>query len=238
MGSRRWLNVEAAAGRAVRGEGTMRLYHFLNAEYGLLNIHNRRLKIARINELNDPFEFLGVATRNPNMRRRYQRLKDGLNDHMGLVCFSANWNNPVQWSHYADRHRGVCLGFEVSAQAHKVTYVAERLLARPSTMKSEGPKAEAHVTEILTTKFEHWSYENEYRLFPQLQERDPTGFYFLGFDNQVALREVIVGHRSPITRHDLDEVLGTLARKVHSYKARLAFRSFNVVRQKNDRLWE
>jgi hypothetical protein len=43
----------------------MRLYHFLNAEYGLLNIRHRRLKIARINELNDPFEFLGVATRAP-----------------------------------------------------------------------------------------------------------------------------------------------------------------------------
>ncbi|WP_163332043.1 DUF2971 domain-containing protein, partial [Klebsiella aerogenes] len=82
-------------------------------------------------------------------------------------------NNPVQWSHYADRHRGVCLGFEVSAQAHKVAYIAERLLARPSAMKSEGPEAEAHVTEILTTKFEHWSYEEEYRLFLQLRERDP-----------------------------------------------------------------
>jgi len=60
-------------------------------------------------------------------------------------------------------------------------------------MKSEGPEAEAHVIEILTTKFEHWSYEDEYRVFPQLQERDPSGLYFLEFDDQVSLREVIVG---------------------------------------------
>lgn len=84
----------------------MRLYHFLNAEYGLLNIRHRRIKVGRINELNDPFEFLGAATKSASLRRRYQRLKDGLNDYMGLVCFSANWNNPVQWGHYADRHRG------------------------------------------------------------------------------------------------------------------------------------
>ncbi|MCP2223813.1 hypothetical protein M2226_009585 [Bradyrhizobium elkanii] len=196
------------------------------------------MKIGRINELNDPFEFLGVATKSASLRRRYQRLKDGLNDYMGLVCFSANWDNPVQWAHYADRHRGICLGFEVRAQAHKVTYVSERLLARPSAMKSEGPKAEAHVTEILTTKFEHWSYEDEYRLFPQLQERDPSGRYFLAFDDQVALREVIVGHRSAISRADIAQALGPLAPQVIAYKARLAFRSFDVVRQKNDRLWE
>lgn len=216
----------------------MRLYHSLNAEYGLLNIRHRRLKIGRINELNDPFEFLGVATKSASLRRRYQRLKDGLNDYMGLVCFSANWNNPVQWGHYADRHRGICLGFEVSAQAHKVTYVSERLLARPSAMKIEGPKAEAHVTEILTTKFEHWSYEDEYRLFPQLRDQDPSGHYFIEFDDQVALREVIVGHRSTISRDDIAQALGSLQPQVTSYKARLAFRSFNVVRQQNDRLWE
>ncbi|WP_141340314.1 DUF2971 domain-containing protein [Bradyrhizobium sp. USDA 3458] len=216
----------------------MRLYHFLNAEYGLVNIRHRRLKIGRINELNDPFEFLGVATKSASLRRRYQRLKDGLNDYMGLVCFSANWNNPVQWGHYADRHRGICLGFEVSAQAHKVTYVSERLLARPSAMKVEGPKAEAHVTEILTTKFEHWSYEDEYRLFPQLWDQDRSGHYFIEFDDQVALREVIVGHRSTISRDDIAQALGSLQPQVTSYKARLVFRSFNVVRQQNDRLWE
>ena len=98
----------------------MRLYHFLNAEYGLLDMRYRRLKIARINELNDPFEFLGVATKSRHLRQRYHRLKDALNDYLGLVCFSANWNNPVQWSHYADCHKGLCLDFEVSAQAHMV----------------------------------------------------------------------------------------------------------------------
>ena len=51
----------------MREGGGMRLYHFLNAEYGLLNIRHRRLKIARINELNDPFEFLGVATKSADL---------------------------------------------------------------------------------------------------------------------------------------------------------------------------
>lgn len=37
----------------------MRLYHFTSQKFGLLALKDRRLKIARINELNDPFEFLG-----------------------------------------------------------------------------------------------------------------------------------------------------------------------------------
>jgi hypothetical protein len=92
------------------------------------------------------------------------------------------------------------LGFEVRGQTHKVTYVSERLRANPAAMISDGPRAEAHVMEILTTKFEHWRYEDEYRVFPELRDRDPTGLYFLEFGDQVALREVIVGHRAAVSR--------------------------------------
>ena len=46
----------------------MRLYHFVDAKYGILNIKNRQLKIARMEELNDPFEFLGAASRSSIMR--------------------------------------------------------------------------------------------------------------------------------------------------------------------------
>jgi hypothetical protein len=37
----------------------MRLYHFIRERFGLEAIRDSRLKISRINELNDPFEFLG-----------------------------------------------------------------------------------------------------------------------------------------------------------------------------------
>jgi len=36
----------------------MRLYHFTTAQYGLDNIDRRRLKIATIPDLNDPYELL------------------------------------------------------------------------------------------------------------------------------------------------------------------------------------
>ena len=49
--------------------------------------------------------------------------------------------------------------------------------------------------------------------------------------------EVIVGDRSTITRADLAEALGDARDHVTAFKARPAFGSFDVVRNKNDALW-
>jgi hypothetical protein len=100
------------------------------------------LKLALIDSLNDPFEFLGVASRDSNVRRQYRFLKDGFARYMGLLCFSENWRNPVQWSHYAERHRGICLGFDVSptVELRKVVYVDERLKPSRSAMSRWWPE--------------------------------------------------------------------------------------------------
>jgi hypothetical protein len=67
------------------------------------------------------------------------------------------------------------------------------------------------VIEILTTKFRHWAYEQEYRVFPQLEEKDRRGRFFFEFKDGLVLKEVIVGHRSAITRAELTRALGKLA---------------------------
>lgn len=120
----------------------MRLYYFVNCKYGLDNIRHRRLKISRINDLNDPFEFLGVASRDRSVRQQYVRLKTTLSDYMGLLCFGAGWRNPVRWSHYADHRRGLCLGFDVKADVHEVRYADERLKPRIRVMTRESPRRE------------------------------------------------------------------------------------------------
>jgi len=215
----------------------MRLYHFVDAQYGLQDIRQRHLKIARINELNDPFELLGVASRDQVIRRRYLDLKTGLAEFMGLLCFSGGWTNPVQWSHYADRHRGLCLGFDVNAPVHRVKYVKYRLKPDSGSLRQNDSAAQKYVMRILTTKFEHWRYEDEYRVFPELKVKDERGLYFFEFGKEFVLREVIVGHNSTITRAELDRALGDLTSSVTKFKARLAFQSFRVVRQLNDEMW-
>ncbi|MBA1155019.1 DUF2971 domain-containing protein [Microvirga mediterraneensis] len=217
----------------------MRVYHFVNQEYGLEDIKRRRLKIATLNDLNDPFE-LGVDSPDPAVRSAFRSLKNKLAQAFGLLCFSRDWKNPVQWSHYADRHRGLCLGFDVPDDVlTPVIYKAQLPKPDMAVLKGLGEPATEHIKQILSTKFRHWRYENEVRCFLKIEDEDEVkaGLYFAPFSDDLRLREVIVGHSSPVSRGNLVEALGDLSSVVSTCKARLAFRSYSVVRQRRDEFW-
>ena len=48
----------------------VRLYHFLPAEFALDDIEKRRIKVAEIDQLNDPFELSCAALDNKDLRVR------------------------------------------------------------------------------------------------------------------------------------------------------------------------
>ncbi|MBG58195.1 MAG: hypothetical protein CMK46_07915 [Porticoccus sp.] len=217
----------------------MRLYHFLNEQYGLENMRKRRLKVARIDELNDPFEFAGVNFQDKPLRDAFRKMKREMSENRGLLCFSSKWRNPVIWSHYADRHRGLCLGFDVADESvAPVSYSGRRLAVELESLKTPRDLSGEYVRKILFTKYAHWKYENEYRGFVTLEEVDETtGLCFAEFSERLILRQVIVGAESTVSREYLSEALGEDQQNVELVKARLAFKSFSVVRQKNSKLW-
>ena len=131
----------------------MLVYYFLNSQYGIENIRNRRLKISRIMELNDLFEFLGVDLRDLNFRKILKETKKKLSKTKGVLCFSKTWKTPVLWAHYADKHKGICLGFEVNNSIlGKVDYVHTRP-PRPDELD------ESFMMRLLFTNFSHRQYE-------------------------------------------------------------------------------
>jgi hypothetical protein len=42
-----------------------------------------------------------------------ERTKEKIGADKGLISFRKETHNPVLWGHYADRHRGVVLGFDI-----------------------------------------------------------------------------------------------------------------------------
>ena len=208
----------------------MTYYYFTSAKHGLDNIARRRLKISDIRALNDPFEFIPAELSDSENRRALNQVKDRIGSNRGLLCFSRNWRNPVQWGHYGDRHRGLCLGFEIPIELLvQVNYVNSRI---------PWPKIvdEAFLAKVICTKFAHWSYEDEFRMFCTMLDQE-EGLFFYYFQHQIRLSTVIVGPCSDVTRADVIGALGDLASSVEVFKARAAFKSFRVVRQMNDRLW-
>jgi hypothetical protein len=203
----------------------MRAYHFVSSQHALDDIRHRRLKIARLDELNDPFELWAIAQPDPRLRQALRRTKENMARLYGVLCFSLSWHNPLLWSHYGDKHRGIALGFDVADAILKpVSYVEER-----PVLKEIKPEV---ANWLLFTKYFDWRYEQEARIFTTLTDRDPeSGLYFGNFSEQLALREVIVGPLNTNTKPELQNAVGNLA-DVKVTKGRLAFNSFQVVKDR------
>jgi Protein of unknown function (DUF2971) len=217
----------------------VRVYHFIGEQWGLDALRRRRLEIALIDELNDPFELLAAVGPTAAARRAWQETRGQCAKSFGLLCFSKDWHNPVQWAHYADKHRGICLGFEISdMQLQEVSYARTRLPWDPNLVLSDQKAGEEFVQKILSTKFSHWRYEKEMRMFFRLDPAtEEKGLYFADFSSELRVSEVIVGSLSSLTRDRLAAALGSDQSHVRCRKARLAFKSFKVVEQRKQALW-
>jgi hypothetical protein len=211
----------------------VRLYYFTTQKHGIEAIKNERLKISRIDELNDPFEFMALALGREN-RHFWRNWKKTMSERFGLICMSQGWHHPLMWSHYADKHQGLCLCLDVGESvATKVQYRDTRLTLSDIGRNNLSELKDADMEKILHTKFSDWKYESEFRIFCQLEEQDSeSGLYFLPFSRSLKLTQVIVGERSTVTRTELKEALGKRAGKVALIKARTGFRKFEVVQNK------
>lgn len=183
----------------------MKLYHFLKEEHGLSALRDQQVKIARIAELNDPFEYIHFDTSNYVARKVLKERKKKANQQFGLVCLSARYEDPVQWAHYGDSHRGLCLGFEVTApDLIKVEYVDSRT-PPPAFRAALDLPLPTFVRQTLSKKFKHWQYEQEYRLVvPAFITSD---LIFHGFCQTFRLSEVLIGARSKLTPSRLRPLL-------------------------------
>ena len=253
----------------------MRLYHFISKKYGLESLDLKRLKIAQIDQLNDPFEFLGIELSNPEYRDLFNQLKQDLSEDFGILCFCENYHNPALWAHYAEKHKGLCLGFDVRSEfCSKVRYSKTRLsvdefmehqFQRNNALSTEiCSERERHRTKgqndescelenfvhtsisndvqadtegqkfmmkYLSTKFSHWSYEEEYRIFVPLNTKH-NGLFFLDYGDEIALKQVVVGLNSSILRAEIEQLIGS-KNEVEIFKVRKDYREFKLVRDEN-----
>src|SRR3546814_5985287 len=81
------------------GRSNMKLYHFLKKEHGLSAIRDQRVKIARIADLNDPFEYMHFDTSGYVAQAVLKERKRKANQKYGLVCLRDALNNPPNGRH-------------------------------------------------------------------------------------------------------------------------------------------
>ena len=84
-------------------------------------------------------------------------------DKAGVLSFSKVRDDILMWAHYADKHKGLCLEFDGSANC---IFFGE---AQPVEYRNYTPLPldEAPVKQmerVILTKAKHWRYEREYRI--------------------------------------------------------------------------
>ena len=207
----------------------MRAYHLLSSEHAFSDIALQRMKIATFGDLNDPFELLSLSLGLEPVRKGFAEWKQELSKDHGLLCFSRSWGNPVLWSHYGAKHTGIALGFDIDdSSVESVDYVDQRV-ALPIANDSLAFD-EPFMRQLLRTKFKHWEYEDEVRVFVRLDHSTiEGGRYFYDFSNAIALREVIVGPLCEIPIRAVCSMVGSLYQGVDVIKAELAYKWYKVV---------
>lgn len=210
----------------------MRVYYLTGAQFALSNLALRRIKIARFEDLNDPFELLGVNIGKKEHRAPFREMKERINTTKGLICFSESWSNPVMWGHYAEKHTGICLGFDVPDHLPVPVIYRKKMLEMQINPKT-GKPTEDFVNKLLRLKFSDWKYEKERRLFVGLDHTTvESGKYFYQFSNDLALREVILGPCCELPINGVRNIIKDFYPPVLVLKSRIAFSKFRVLEDK------
>ena len=219
----------------------MRAYYFTSQKIAMEHIlPERRMKLSMVDELNDPFELLSAQLTSKDMRKLSNALHEHWTKTKGVLCFSDSMRSPLMWAHYADKHNGMCLGFDIPATPEDWDNSLIRpMMYEPSRLKFELARIQksledrmAFIRALLHTKAIDWSYEHEHRMMADLQQSAANGFYYVDFGTNLELREVVIGCRSNLWPSQVAPKLRGLTTTVKVYKARAGFTDFEMVRDK------
>ena len=171
-------------------------YHFLSAKNAFEDLERERIKISLLDDLNDLFEFWPYLRHKTGEEiKRYQEVHKAISREYGLLCFSTDRAEQLLWTSYADRHKGIAIGFEVLNKVPlKVDYTSDE--KRPKILLTDDlEKNKKLFLNLATKKYERWKHENEHRILVKLDDclrKDP---YFLNFENRLNVKEVVLGSR-------------------------------------------
>lgn len=136
------------------------------------------------------------------------------------------------WSHYANRHKGVALEFDVlDSVAHPIAYRINRYSLNYEKLATGLDRED--IEGLWLTKYVEWEYEKEVRVILRKSEcRKEGDMYFYELGKDISLKGIVLG---PICEIPIQSIENSLpkASKLTVIKARLAFRSFNSVRKKD-----
>ena len=214
----------------------MKLYHFLPEKWALEALEKQVIKVSKYDDLNDPFELLAMSLEDKVSRSVMQENKRKINKILRILCFSKRWKNPLLWGHYADKHTGIALEFEIpSSHAQPITYAKDRSSLDLHALMSKGDEAaKLEMFKMYTTKYSDWSYEEEYIVqFTKEECLTKGGHDFVKLDDNLSITGLVLGPLNSTSKDKIERALPA-GKEITVTTTRIAFRSFDVTYQKQN----
>jgi hypothetical protein len=217
----------------------MRLYKYLPEQFAISNIINKRIKVSEFHTLNDPFELMGADLIDLRKRNAVNGMKDLLGRSSGIISFSKVHHEPLLWGHYADNHRGIAIGYDVNDDLLvPVKYRSHRfeiVYNQKSRALENGDKV---VDGLISTKYINWQYEEEVRIYSDLNDRDKdNNMCFCQTGDKIVLKEVWLGMNSILQRAKIEKILkeSGYSTDVILKKKKMALRKFAMIEDRSFR---
>jgi len=176
------------------------------------------LKVGRIAELSDPFDccprFINLKKVPPGGSKFPEEYLNLISGKWGLLCFSEKISDPVIWSHFADSHKGIALGFDFSKTdwtTEEVSYSSERPVFDMKLFSMPHPEAleisKKKISDAFTTKAPSWKYEAEHRSLIVLSGCVTEETHYFNPLPSAYLKKVVLGARCPLSMEEIKRIV-------------------------------
>ena len=166
------------------------LYNYTKVNKDTLRaILNNTLWCSNTKKFNDP-----VDPYIRNFRKQEQnQFYDYLLDKIKIACLTTHNDNTLMWSHYADKHQGICIEYDINKifnenndkiLIRKISYNKkmisyDRLINKQKKSINSvliDNKTIDNIIDLFAIKSREWKYEDEYRiLFYDKENKNPNG---------------------------------------------------------------
>lgn len=154
------------------------LYNYTSININTIkSILNEQLWLSHTNSFNDPVD--------PSIKqfKKYKEDYNYLLDSIKVGCLTTKKDNTLMWSHYADKHRGICIEYDIgkiyekdNLIINKVNYkmpiITHKSIVDKETLEIDNIK---RLIELFSIKSNEWKYEKEYRILYYDKERKKDG---------------------------------------------------------------
>ena len=154
------------------------------------------------------------------------------NKYYGVLSLSKRWNSILMWSHYADSHKGYCIGFN-GELLQKFNHLSRGGFVNYTDDYPEISPLDDDVYRIWeqwNNKAKEWEYEEEYRIIWGLEKPMENSERILRFPDSF-VNEVIIGISA--SEKTEKEILDICYRKGFPvYKAKAEKFKFNLIKER------